>query len=113
MYTHRGTRTKRGSQTDTEQSKSCSNISSASLDSATPEQWDKVSKPRHYASQNDEYPDLECIDAIKAACSVDEFRGHCKANVMKYTWRCDHKGATLNDLRKARQYLEWLIESYL
>lgn len=113
MYTRRDTRTRRGSQSDTEQSKSCSNISSASLDSATPEQWDKVSKPRHYASQNDEYPDLECIDAIKAACSVDEFRGHCKANVMKYTWRCDHKGATLNDLRKARQYLEWLIESYL
>lgn len=87
--------------------------SSASLDSATPEQWDRVSRPNHYASQNQEYPNLECIDAIKAACTVDEFRGHCKANVMKYTWRCDHKGATINDLRKARQYLDWLIESYL
>ena len=113
MYIPRDIPSKRGLKKDMERKKTYSNPSSGSLDSATPDQWDKVSKPRHYASQNQEYPDLECIDAIKAACTVDEFRGHCKANVMKYTWRCDHKGATINDLRKARQYLEWLIESYL
>lgn len=107
------TPTRNGSRDVMGQKKNSSSPSSASLDSATPEDWDRVAKPRHYASQNAEYPRLECIDAIKAACSVDEFRGHCKANVMKYTWRCEHKGATINDLRKARQYLDWLIESYL
>jgi len=107
------TRSRNGLNNGTERSRNSSSTSSGSLDSATPEEWDRVSKPKHYASQNQEYPDLECIDAIKAACTVDEFRGHCKANVMKYTWRCDHKGATINDLRKARQYLEWLIETYL
>jgi hypothetical protein len=107
------TRSRNGLNNGTERSRNSSSTSSGSLDSATPEEWDRVSKPKHYASQNQEYPDLECIDAIKAACTVDEFRGHCKANVMKYTWRCDHKGATINDLRKARQYLDWLIESYL
>ena len=113
MFIPRDTPTKRGLKKDMEAKMNYSKHSSASLDSATPEMWDRVSRPNHYASQNQEYPNLECIDAIKAACTADEFRGHCKANVMKYTWRCDHKGETINDLRKARQYLDWLIESYL
>ena len=113
MYIPRDTPTRRGSRSDTEQSKNCSNISSASLDSATPEQWDKVSKPHHYSSKSDKYQDLECINFIEAALTPEEFKGYCKGNVLKYSWRCDDKGATMDDLRKARKYLDWLIEQNL
>ena len=45
-----------------------------SLNDATPEDWDRVSRPKHYSSQNDKFPDLECIDAIKASMSPKRFR---------------------------------------
>lgn len=109
MYTRRDTPTKKGSRSDTEQSKSCSNISSASLDSATPEQWDKVSKPQHYRSHHDEYPDLECIDAIQASMPPEQFAAYLKGSAMKYLWRYENKGEPVNDLRKARTFIEFLI----
>lgn len=96
-----------------ERRKSYSKPSSGSLDSATPEEWDRVSKPHHYSAKSEKYPDLECINFIEAALTPEEYRGYCKGNVLKYSWRCDHKGATVDDLRKARKYLDWLIEQNL
>ena len=47
---------------------------------------------------------IECIDAIKAALSPEEWRGFVKGNVLKYVWREAYKGGDC-DLRKATDYL--------
>ena len=54
--------------------------------------------------------DIECIDAIRAALSPEEFRGFCKGNVIKYVWREKYKGAR-EDLHKASDYLTWAAEA--
>lgn len=66
---------------------------------------DNVNSPPHYKSG-----DVECIDAIKASMSREQFAGYLKGNVMKYVWRMSYKGKPIEDLRKARWYLERLIE---
>jgi len=64
---------------------------------------DLINHPDHYRQG-----DIECIDAIAAALTPDEFRGYCKGNVLKYVWRERHKGS-LESLKKARWYLDRLI----
>ena len=59
--------------------------------------------PDHYRQG-----DIECIDAIEAALTPEEFRGYCKGNVIKYTWRERHKGEAVS-LAKARWYLNRLL----
>jgi hypothetical protein len=51
---------------------------------------------------------IECIEAIKAATG-DGFVGYVWGNVLKYLWRWPKKGG-VNDLKKARWYLDRLIE---
>ena len=63
---------------------------------------DKISSPTHYTSGT-----IECIDAIKSALTEEEFRGYCKGNVIKYTWREKLKGGN-EDIKKASRYLEWI-----
>ena len=63
---------------------------------------DAVNHPKHYNNGQ-----IECIDAIKAALTDEEFRGFCKGNVLKYTWRERHKGGD-ESLKKAAWYLEQL-----
>lgn len=65
----------------------------------TPE---KVNHPPHYNASG-----IECIDAIEAALTPDEFRGFCKGNAMNYEWRERHKGGD-EDLKKAAWYLNRL-----
>ncbi len=65
---------------------------------------ENVKHPSHYNQSG-----VECIEAIKASLG-DEFPAYCKGNVMKYLWRYKYKNG-LEDLQKARQYLEWLIET--
>lgn len=65
---------------------------------------DNVTHPSHYTQGK-----VECIDAIRAALTPEEWRGYCKGNVIKYVWRERHKGG-IEDLRKARWYLDRLIE---
>ena len=64
---------------------------------------DNVNKPSHYSAGS-----VETIDAIKSALG-DAFLDYCRGNVLKYVWRCRHKGKLLEDLRKAAKYLEWAI----
>lgn len=47
---------------------------------------------------------IECIDAVKAALSPEEWRGFVKGNVLKYVWREAYKGGDC-DLEKALDYL--------
>jgi hypothetical protein len=61
---------------------------------------DMVNHPPHYKQG-----DIECIDAIRAALTPEEFRGYCKANCMKYVWRSNLKGTPQQDIEKAKWYL--------
>lgn len=68
------------------------------------EQENHPEHPEHYQGDG-----IECIDAIKAAMTPEEFRGFLRGNVMKYVWRYDRKGG-VNDLYKASDYLCRLID---
>jgi hypothetical protein len=59
--------------------------------------------PDHYGGE------IECIAAIKASMSQQQFKGYLKGNVIKYLWRYDRKNG-LEDLQKADVYLQWLIK---
>lgn len=63
---------------------------------------DVVTAPTHYTTGA-----IECIDAIRSALTEEEFRGYCKGNVLKYTWREKLKGGD-EDLKKAKQYIEFM-----
>ena len=66
---------------------------------------DPVNSPKHYA---DTCGGIECIDAIEASMSMEEFKGFLKGNVQKYVWRYAQKNG-VEDLKKAKWYLERLI----
>ena len=66
---------------------------------------DAVNHPSHYTQGG-----IECIKAIEASMTSEEFQGYCKGNVLKYIWRWRDK-AGLEDLKKAQVYLGWMIES--
>ena len=66
--------------------------------------FDPVEKPVHYAAGS-----VECIDAIEAQMTPDEFRGYLKGNVVKYLWRERKKGGK-ESLKKAKWYLNKLID---
>lgn len=65
---------------------------------------DSVNHPSHYTSGG-----IECIEAIKESMCTIAYKGYLKGNVMKYMWRYEGKNG-LEDLEKARVYLNWLIE---
>ena len=65
---------------------------------------DMVNHPPHYNQHG-----VECIDAIKATTG-DNFKDYLKGNIMKYLWRFDYKGKPIEDLQKARWYLDKLID---
>lgn len=65
---------------------------------------DSINHPSHYQGDNG----IECIDAIQSALTPEEFRGYCKGNVMKYTWRERTKQGD-DSIRKARWYLNRML----
>lgn len=67
---------------------------------------DMVNRPPHYNTTS-----IECIDAIQAATG-DGYHYHLQGTIMKYVWRYRYKGKPLEDLKKARWYLDRLIEDY-
>lgn len=90
-----------------------------SIDNATPSEWDSlpsgqkkwvkvdvIDKPEHYNKGG-----IEAIDYIKQQLG-DGFGDYCAGNVHKYIHRYKYKNG-VEDLRKARVYLEWLIKSMI
>lgn len=63
---------------------------------------DPVNNPEHYTQGS-----VECIEAIQAALTEEEFRGYCKGNALKYIWREKHKGGK-ESLAKAMWYLQYM-----
>lgn len=68
----------------------------------TVREFDIVERPAHYQG------DIECIDAIKAQLSDEEWRGYLRGQVAKYNWRLGRKDALDQDARKLRWYASWL-----
>lgn len=66
---------------------------------------DNVNHPSHYTAGN-----IECIEAIKESMTHRAFMGYCKGNVIKYLWRYENKNNPLEDLKKARWYIERMID---
>ena len=61
-----------------------------------------VNHPKHYNTGK-----IEVIDAIE-----EWEMGFCDGNVIKYVARHRHKGKPIEDLKKAKWYLERLIQQY-
>ncbi|BCF96613.1 hypothetical protein PPGU19_011820 [Paraburkholderia sp. PGU19] len=64
---------------------------------------EQVDHPKHY---NAHPSGIECIDVV-------EHMGFNLGNAMKYIWRCDEKRDAIEDLKKARWYIEREIEKRL
>jgi|TARA_R110000823_G_scaffold135250_1_gene264239 hypothetical protein len=65
---------------------------------------DLVNNPKHYNQG-----DIECIDAIRAMLSSEEFIGYLRGNSLKYRWRFRYKNG-VQDLDKAEWYENRLKE---
>lgn len=64
---------------------------------------DNINHPSHYTQGG-----IECIEAIRAALTPEEFRGYCKGNIIKYAWRERGKGGD-EDLMKITKYAEFAV----
>lgn len=53
---------------------------------------------------------IQPIDFMEGSFTLDEYRGFLKGQVIKYIARYRYKGTPLDDLAKAKRYLEWLDE---
>lgn len=62
----------------------------------TPEEWDAVNKPKHY---NSHPSGVQCIEITR------HMNFNC-GNAVKYIWRADLKADAIEDLEKAKWYLE-------
>jgi len=69
-------------------------------------EYDPVNSPPHYTLGDG----IECIDYIEQNLTPVEFKGYCKGNVIKYVHRESYKGKPLEDMSKAKWYLDRAIE---
>ena len=67
-------------------------------------QYNNVHSPAHYNQGQ-----TECIDAIEAMLSVEEYIGYLRGNSMKYRWRFRYKNG-FEDLSKAQWYEQRLVK---
>ena len=68
---------------------------------------DNVNHPPHYNKGK-----FETFDIIVDTLGKYEAIGYCQGNVIKYVLRMWHKGNPLEDAKKAKWYLEKLIELF-
>jgi hypothetical protein len=64
---------------------------------------DNVNHPKHY---NSHPSGVECIE-------ITEHMNFCLGNAVKYIWRASLKGNEVEDLRKARWYIDREISRIL
>lgn len=83
-------------------------------DSTITSSIDMVNQPPHYASSK-----IECIEAMEAMTSQGrQFKVkltahgmYCWQVIFKYIWRFPYKDKPIEDLKKARYYLDRLIKT--
>lgn len=66
---------------------------------------DPVNHPEHYETNG-----IECFDAIEASQGDAAAVNFAVCNAFKYIWRNQHKGAQIQDLKKAVWYLNKAID---
>ena len=66
---------------------------------------DMVNSPAHYGNGS-----IECIEYIEDFLTTEEFIGYLRGNIAKYLHRWRWKGKPMEDLKKARWYLDKLIQ---
>ncbi len=72
---------------------------------ASPKTGDNVNSPAHYTAGV-----IEAIDYLRDNMPWEAFVGGLEWNIKKYLHRWRYKGSPVNDLKKARWYLDKLIE---
>jgi hypothetical protein len=68
---------------------------------------DPVEYPAHYHAGDG----VGYTDAMRGMLDRKEFLAVLRAQVVKYMWRLGHKDDALQDARKARFYLERIIDT--
>ena len=82
-------------------------------DAFIPDMNDMVNHPSHYASGS-----IECIDAMKAMTNqgrntkviISPHVSYLWQVIFKYIWRWAYKDKPIEDLKKARFYLDRMIQ---
>lgn len=64
-----------------------------------------VNHPQHYSNGN-----IECIDVMLQLYGKEAVLNFCLLNSFKYQWRCKMKNNCLEDLAKAKWYLDKYLE---
>ena len=70
-------------------------------------QDDQVNHPPHYTDGGG----IECIEAIEAQLTAEEYQGYLRGCCAKYLWRYKLKGNDLQDLKKCQWYLDRLMQT--
>lgn len=65
---------------------------------------DLIDQQEHYTNNG-----IQPIEIMKANMTKEKFRGFLEGNILKYPLRYEDKNG-LEDLKKAKTYLTWLIE---
>ena len=68
-------------------------------------EYEKLNKPSHYQGRFG----MESIDALRNFMTPEQLKGFYLGNALKYQLRFQKKNG-LEDLKKARKNLDWLIE---
>ena len=63
-----------------------------------------VNHPSHYNQGG-----IECFDVISAFFGREALEDFCLGNALKYLMRCQHKGKYIEDLKKAKFYIEKIL----
>lgn len=75
-------------------------------ENVTNKQNEEVNHPSRYGGDTV----YECIKVLKAWFSPDEYKGFLRGNFIKYVCRLGKKDNNVQELKKARFYLDKLIE---
>ena len=67
---------------------------------------DMVNHPSHYT-----YKSMECNEIIEVMCEgINEGQAYKLGNIIKYLYRYPMKGKPIEDLQKAKTYIDMIIE---
>lgn len=67
-------------------------------------QYDNVNHPYHYTQSG-----FECIDIMKGVFGIEYVKAFCICNAFKYIFRHKYKNKPLEDIKKAK----WYIDKYI
>ena len=66
---------------------------------------DNVNNPNHYTVGG-----IEPLDYLEAKLTESQFEGYLMGNVLKYLSRAEYKGKKVEDIKKAKFYLDRLVQ---